>query len=111
MKMSDSDYKQIDFLQIEKHVNSAVSDLRRIQYAGKYSKKVCTPAMYGANMLDAQKNIISSTRCEVDRLEQENAELREALNVLVYKDSWGNYFTGLHGDTDVTEIVKQLLNK
>ena len=46
-----------------------------------------------------------------DRLEQENAELREALNVLVYKDSWGNYFTGLHGDSDVTEIVKQLLNK
>ena len=47
----------------------------------------------------------------IDRLEQENAELREALNVLVYKDSWGNYFTGLHGDSDVTEIVKKLLNK
>ena len=46
-----------------------------------------------------------------DRLEQENAELREALNVLVYKDSWGNYFTGLHGDSDVTEIVTKLLNK
>tara|TARA_B100001059_G_C17790827_1_gene560042 strand:- start:526 stop:780 length:255 start_codon:yes stop_codon:yes gene_type:complete len=46
-----------------------------------------------------------------DRLEQENAELREALNTLVYKDSWGNYFTGLHGDSDVTEIVKELLNK
>lgn len=48
---------------------------------------------------------------DYDRLEQENAELREALNVLVYKDSWGNYFTGLHGDSDVTEIVKKLLNK
>ena len=47
----------------------------------------------------------------IDRLEQENAELREALNTLVYKDSWGNYFTGLHGDSDVTEIVKELLNK
>ena len=47
----------------------------------------------------------------IDRLEQENAELREALNVLVYKDSWGNYFTGLHGDSDVTEIVTKLLNK
>ena len=47
----------------------------------------------------------------IDRLEQENAELREALNTLVYKDSWGNYFTGLHGDSDVTEIVKKLLNK
>lgn len=46
-----------------------------------------------------------------DRLEQENAELREVLNALVYKDSWGNYFTGLHGDSDVTEIVKELLNK
>ncbi len=44
-------------------------------------------------------------------LEQEVAELREALNTLVYKDSWGNYFTGLHGDSDVTEIVKELLNK
>ena len=48
---------------------------------------------------------------KVTKLEQENAELREALNVLVYKDSWGNYFTGLHGDSDVTEIVKKLLNK
>ena len=47
----------------------------------------------------------------IDRLEQENAELMGALNVLVYKDSWGNYLTGLHGDSDVTEIVKELLNK
>lgn len=48
---------------------------------------------------------------ELKRLQQENAEFREALNALVYKDSWGNYFTGLHGDSDVTEIVKELLSK
>ena len=78
--MSELDYKLIDFLQIEKHVDSAVSDLRRIQHAGKYPKKVCSPAMYGANMLGAQKNIISAARAEVDRLEQENAEMKEQRN-------------------------------
>ena len=83
MKMSELDYKLIDFLQIEKHVTSDVSDLRRIQHAGKYPKKVCSPAMYGANMLVSQKNIISSARAEVDRLEQENAEIREAASHLM----------------------------
>ena len=83
MKMSELDYKLIDFLQIEKHVTSAVSDLRRIQHAGKYPKKVCSSAMYGANMLVSQKNIISSARAEVDRLEQENAELREFVNRII----------------------------
>lgn len=43
--------------------------------------------------------------------DQEKADLREALNTLVFKDSQGNYLTGLHGDSDVTDIVKELLNK
>ena len=60
---------------------------------------------------DTWSKLFHSENKENNRLLQENAELREALNVLVYKDSWGNYFTGLHGDSDVTEIVKQLLNK
>ena len=69
--MGELDYKLIDFFQIEKHVDSTISDLRRVQNAGKHPKKVCSAAMYGANMLGAQKNIISSARAEVDRLEQE----------------------------------------
>ena len=60
---------------------------------------------------DTWSKLFHSENKENNRLLQENAELREALNVLVYKDSWGNYFTGLHGDSDVTEIVKKLLNK
>ena len=60
---------------------------------------------------DTWSKLFHSENKENNRLLQENAELRGALNVLVYKDSWGNFFTGLHGDSDVTEIVTKLLNK
>ena len=115
MKMSELDYKLIDFLQIEKHVTSDVSDLRRIQHAGKYPKKVCSPAMYGANMLVSQKNIISSARAEVDRLEQENAEIREAASHLMDLFNGVVFTHNTHRDRvnflNARDNLKQLLNK
>lgn len=68
-----------DFNQLENHVESSVCGLREIQGSGKYPKKVCSAAMYGANMLNAQKGTISELRHNNDRLVEENAELLEAL--------------------------------
>lgn len=41
-------------------------------------------------------------------LESENDKLRKAILGLVYHDK-GKWFVGLHGETDVTEIVGDLL--
>ncbi|MDY0208086.1 MAG: hypothetical protein RBR82_15905 [Pseudomonas sp.] len=38
----------------------------------------------------------------------ERDQLRAALRELVYNDS-GRYLTGIHGDSDVTDIIKDLL--
>jgi hypothetical protein len=71
-----------DFCQIEKHSTSAVNDLRTIQNAGRYPQKVCRSAMFGANMIGAQGELISMLRDSHDRLTEENQKLREALKLL-----------------------------
>ncbi len=70
-----------DFSQMESHVESAVCGLRTVQGAGKYPKKVCIAAMYGANMLNAQKGAISNLRHDNDRMVEEIAELKGALKI------------------------------
>ena len=47
---------------------------------------------------------------ECKRLEQENEELKAALNEIVFKDSKGVWYTGLHGDSDISGIIKNLLD-
>ncbi len=71
-----------DFSQMESHVESAVCGLRTVQGAGKYPKKVCSAAMYGANMLNAQKGAISNLRHDNDRMVEEIAELKGASDKL-----------------------------
>lgn len=71
--------REIDFNQMEKHVDAAINNLRTVQYAGKYPKKVCRAAMFGANMLGVDRNTISLLRDNNDQLESENKRLREAL--------------------------------
>ena len=57
IKMSD-----VGLNQMESHVDSATSELSMVQNSGKYPKKVCRSAMYGANMLKVQRHVISSLR-------------------------------------------------
>lgn len=73
------------FSQMESYVESAACGLRTVQGAGKYPKKVCSAAMLGANMLNAQKGAISKLRHDNDRMVEEIAELRGALKSLIGK--------------------------
>jgi len=67
---------KIDYKQVEDRIDSLVAELRSIQNAGKYPQKVCNPVMHGANMLEAQKKVISTVKAKVERREQENSELK-----------------------------------
>ena len=67
---------KIDYKQMEDRIDSLVGELRSIQNAGKYPQKVCNPVMHSANILDSLGKVIFNMGGEVDRLKQENAELK-----------------------------------
>lgn len=70
---------EIDFSQMDSHVDLAVSGLRVIQSAGKYPKKVCSSSMLGANMLEAQRTAISKMRSKIECQSTELEQLRKDL--------------------------------
>ncbi len=94
-----------DFSQMESHVESAVCGLRSVQGAGKYPKKVCSAAMYGANMLNAQKGAISNLRHDNDRMVEEIAELRSFVKKVSELDIETFHFETQGGDEDCFEYV------
>ena len=96
---------KIDYKQMEDRIDSLVGELRSIQNAGKYPQKVCNPVMHSANILDSLGKVIFNMGGEVDRLKQENAELREAVQDLL--DCKGI----LTSDKECVIKAKQLLRK
>ena len=106
------EFKHIDFTVIEKHVDSAIPSLRSVQNAGKYPKKVCSAAMYGANMLGAQKNIISSCRSEIKQLQQDKDDQIKALvNVLHAESHNTGYEPSLSAFQNSVDEALELLEK
>lgn len=45
-----------------------------------------------------------------EKLKKENAELKAALNEIVFKDSKGVWYTSLSEDSDISGIIKNLLD-